>query len=98
MFRDLIRSAVADIAEHIANEPLSINGQSLKGRIVDEDVTGSGGGVVDVTSTNAQVDILTADADRIGLTPGMDVDYRGMRRIVRDFRKDNYGWTTIELS
>lgn len=97
MFRDLIRSAVNDIAEHIANEPLSINGQPLTGRIVDETVT-SGGGTVDVISQNARVDIRTLDADRIGLTEGMDVEYRGVRRAVRDFSHDNYGWTTIEIS
>lgn len=97
MFRDLISSAVCDIAEHIADETVSINGHSV-GAIVSNRTGESAGLSIDVSSDVSQVIILSADAERIGLAIGMDVELRDKRMFVKDFSKDDWGWTTVELS
>jgi hypothetical protein len=96
MFRDLISSAVLEIAEHILNEPLTINGQPLRGDVKTESSI-SNGMTVDVRSVNIRIVILTSDAERIQITEGMDAEFRKERRTVREFFKDDYGFTTIEL-
>lgn len=95
-FRDLISDAMDEISESIANEPIVINGRLVFGATSSATALSSGLSV-QVAAEDSQVTIRTNDADSIGLAQGMSVEFRGKDRTVRDFSRDDWGWTIVEL-